>query len=431
MKIKAILEQKPTVSFEVFPPKQWDKIEGTKAVVKEMVKSHPAFMSVTYGAAGTTSGFTTEIAREILDDGVTPLAHLTCLTSTRDKIHQVVAELQENCIENILALRGDIPRDFQFPAEQYFEHAYQLVNEIRTLGDFCIGGACYPEVHPESKNRVEDLEHLKQKVDCGVDFLTTQMFFDNTVFYNFREMCAIKGIDVPLIAGIMPITKASQLERTVKLSGCSLPTKFVKIVERFGDRDDAMQQAGIVYYLRTASRVDDPRLLALIDDCMAEVDATVQPRTLERIFPCRVTEDALEVEGFTLKSRRLAQTIAGCDRVCIFGATLGFECDRLLRTYSVDGIARGAVMQAVLASKIEEVCDGIENRLRAQGLTLRQRYSPGYFDLDITEQRKIFALLDLTKRIGLTLSDTCQMIPTKSVTAIIGIEPQDGGQAHE
>lgn len=209
--------------------------------------SHPAFMSVTYGAAGTTSGFTTEIAREILDDGVTPLAHLTCLTSTRDKIHQVVAELQENCIENILALRGDIPRDFQFPAEQYFEHAYQLVNEIRTLGDFCIGGACYPEVHPESKNRVEDLEHLKQKVDCGVDFLTTQMFFDNTVFYNFREMCAIKGIDVPLIAGIMPITKASQLERTVKLSGCSLPTKFVKIVERFGDRDDAMQQAGIVY----------------------------------------------------------------------------------------------------------------------------------------------------------------------------------------
>ena len=119
------------------------------------------------------------------------------------------------------------------------------------------------------------------------------------------------------------------------------------------------------------------------------------------------------------------------DRVCIFGATLGFECDRLLRTYSVDGIARGAVMQAVLASKIEEVCDGIEDRLRAQGLTLRQRYSPGYFDLDITEQRKIFALLDLTKRIGLTLSDTCQMIPTKSVTAIIGIEPQDGGQAYE
>ena len=179
-----------------------------------------------------------------------------------------------------------------------------------------------------------------------------------------------------------------------------------------------MNKTEILHYLRTASRVDDPRLLALIDDCMAEVDATVQPRTLE-------------VEGFTLKSRRLAQTIAGCDRVCIFGATLGFECDRLLRTYSVDGIARGAVMQAVLASKIEEVCDGIENRLRAQGLTLRQRYSPGYFDLDITEQRKIFALLDLTKRIGLTLSDTCQMIPTKSVTAIIGIEPQDGGQAHE
>lgn len=247
MKIKEILNRKPTVSFEVFPPKQWDKIEATKAVIGEMVKSCPAFMSVTYGAAGTTSGFTTEIAKEILDHGITPLAHLTCLTSTRDKIHQVVGELQENGIENILALRGDIPQGFEFPDDQYFEHAYQLVNEIRGLGDFCIGGACYPETHPESQNRVEDMEYLKQKVDCGVDFLTTQMFFDNRVFYNFRELCAIKGIQVPLIAGIMPITKAAQLERTVKLSGCTLPEKFVKIVERFGDRDDAMQQAGIVY----------------------------------------------------------------------------------------------------------------------------------------------------------------------------------------
>lgn len=248
MKIKDIIKNnKTTVSFEVFPPKEWSKIETTKAVVDEMTESHPAFMSVTYGAAGTTSGFTTEIAQEILSKGVTPLAHLTCLTSTRDKVRHVVQEMKETGVENILALRGDIPEGFTFPDEQYFEHAYQLVNEIKSMGDFCIGGACYPEVHPESKNRVTDIEYLKQKVDCGVDFLTSQMFFDNNVFFNFREMCAIKGINVPLIAGIMPVTKASQITRIIKLSDCTLPVKFEKIVERFGENDNAMKQAGIVY----------------------------------------------------------------------------------------------------------------------------------------------------------------------------------------
>lgn len=248
MKIKDIIKNnKTTVSFEVFPPKEWSKIETTKAVVDEMIESHPAFMSVTYGAAGTTSGFTTEIAQEILSKGITPLAHLTCLTSTRDKVRHVVQEMKETGVENILALRGDIPEGFTFPDEQYFEHAYQLVNEIKSMGDFCIGGACYPEVHPESENRVTDIEYLKQKVDCGVDFLTSQMFFDNNVFFNFREMCAIKGINVPLIAGIMPVTKASQITRIIKLSDCSLPVKFEKIVERFGENDNAMKQAGIVY----------------------------------------------------------------------------------------------------------------------------------------------------------------------------------------
>lgn len=174
--------------------------------------------------------------------------------------------------------------------------------------------------------------------------------------------------------------------------------------------------------MRTSSKTDDAQLLRMIDECMEEVDKTVSPKTIYRIFDCKVEEDAVYVDDIVLKSRRLAKTIAGCRRVCIFGATLGFECDRLLRTYTVDGIAKGAVAQAVLASKIEEVCDGVEETLRRQGMTLRQRYSPGYFDLDITEQKKIFALLDITKRIGLTLTETCQMIPTKSVTAIIGIE---------
>lgn len=248
MKISEILKNnKVTVSFEIFPPKEWSKIENTKAVVREMSKAKPAFMSVTYGAAGTTSGFTTEIANEIKASGVTPLSHLTCLTSTKDKISSVINELKQNNIENILALRGDIPKDFVFPDEQHFHYAYELVNTIKEQGDFCIGGACYPEVHPESANKVEDIQYLKEKVDCGLDFITTQMFFDNDVFYNFRENCAIKGINIPVIAGIMPITNANQIKRSVELSGCKFPKKFEKIIERFGENPAAMKQAGIIY----------------------------------------------------------------------------------------------------------------------------------------------------------------------------------------
>lgn len=249
MKISDILKNnKVTVSFEVFPPKQWDKIENTKSVVREMSKSNPAFMSVTYGAAGTTSGFTTEIATEIKSSGVTPLSHLTCLTSTKDKIHEVVNELQQNGIKNILALRGDIPKDFEMPDERYFSYAYQLINEIKSINpDICVGAACYPEIHPESKNRIEDIAHLKEKVDCGAEFLTSQMFFDNEKFLNFVEMCRIKGIEVPIIAGIMPITNANQIKRSIELSNSSVPEKFFKIMERFGDDPDKMKQAGIVY----------------------------------------------------------------------------------------------------------------------------------------------------------------------------------------
>lgn len=248
MKISEILKNnKVTVSFEVFPPKQWDKIESTKAVVAEMAKSKPAFMSVTYGASGTTSGYTTEIANAIKDSGITPLSHLTCLTSTKDKVEGVIDELAANGIENILALRGDIPEGFVFPDEQHFHHACELVEVIKSRGNFCIGGACYPEVHPDSRNRIEDLAFLKEKVDCGVDFLTTQMFFDNEVFLNFKENCRIKGIEIPIIAGIMPITNANQIKKSVELSNCAFPKKFKKIVERFGDRPESMKQAGIIY----------------------------------------------------------------------------------------------------------------------------------------------------------------------------------------
>ncbi|MDE6471127.1 MAG: methylenetetrahydrofolate reductase [NAD(P)H] [Eubacterium sp.] len=248
MKISEILNNKNvTVSFEVFPPKEWVKIADTKKVISEMVKDKPSFMSVTYGASGTTSGYTTEIANAIHEGGVTPLSHLTCLTSTKEKINSVLDELEENGVENILALRGDIPKDFVMSEAQYYHHAYELVNEIKARNHFCIGGACYPEVHPESANRVEDIAHLKEKVDCGIDFLTTQMFFDNEKFYNFREMCAIKEINVPIIAGIMPITNAKQIKRSVELSNCSLPKKFERIMERFVENPDAMKQAGIIY----------------------------------------------------------------------------------------------------------------------------------------------------------------------------------------
>jgi len=248
MKISEILKNnRVTVSFEVFPPKQWDKIETTKATVREMSKSNPAFMSVTYGAAGTRSGFTQEIANEIKNSGVTPLSHLTCITSTKSRIDEVVSELKKNGIENILALRGDIPDGFVFPDEQYFRYAYELINEIKELGDFCIGAACYPEVHPESKSKKEDIEHLKYKVECGAEFLTSQMFFDNDKFLEFKELCEIKDINVPIIAGIMPITNANQIRRSIELSNSSVPKKFFKIMERFGDDPKSMKQAGIVY----------------------------------------------------------------------------------------------------------------------------------------------------------------------------------------
>ena len=248
MKISEILKNKRvTVSFEVFPPKEWAKIEDTKKAIEEMVKDKPAWMSVTYGAAGTTSGFTTEIANAIHNGGVTPLSHLTCINSTKEKVNSVLDELAANGVENILALRGDKPKNF-VPAEvPDYHYAYELIYDIKARGDFCIGGACYPETHPESDNRVEDIARLKEKVDCGLDFLTTQMFFDNNSFYNFREMCAIKEINVPIIAGIMPITNANQIKRSVELSNCSVPRKFEMIMERFGDNPLAMKQAGIIY----------------------------------------------------------------------------------------------------------------------------------------------------------------------------------------
>ena len=246
MKIRDILAQgKPTLSFEVFPPKTEAAYESVEAAAKEIAKLKPSFMSVTYGAGGGTSKYTVAIASMIRDQGVTPLAHLTCVSSTKEKVHQVLEELKEKKIENILALRGDIPADGVTPKE--YRYASQLIREIKESGDFCIGAACYPEGHVESANKSVDMDYLKEKVEAGCDFVTTQMFFDNSILYSYLYRIREKGITVPVIAGIMPVTHASQIKRITGMSGTYLPARFKAIVDRFGDNPAAMKQAGIAY----------------------------------------------------------------------------------------------------------------------------------------------------------------------------------------
>lgn len=246
MKIRDILaEGKVTLSFEVFPPKTADKFDSVEMAAREIAKLDPSFMSITYGAGGGTSDYTVQIAKMIQEQGVTPLAHVTCYSSTREKVHHVLDELKENHIENILALRGDIPEGGQTPGVYY--HASELIHEIRSQGDFCIGAACYPEGHPEAPSKAVDIGYLKEKVDAGCDFATTQMFFDNSIYYSYVCRVLQKGITVPIIAGIMPITTKAQVKRAVQLSGSVMPSRFLSLVDKFGDNPKAMKQAGIAY----------------------------------------------------------------------------------------------------------------------------------------------------------------------------------------
>ncbi len=247
MKIRDILAKgEPTLSFEVFPPKTEDKYDSVEEAASEIAKLKPSFMSITYGAGGGTSKYTVEIASTIQEQyGVTPLAHLTCVSSTREKVHQVLEQLKEKHIENVLALRGDIPADGK--VEKDYRYASQLIREIKQTGDFCIGAACYPEGHVESVNKTQDIRHLKEKVEAGCDFVTTQMFFDNNILYNYLYRIREKGITVPVIAGIMPVTNVTQIKRICQMSGTYLPSRFKAIVDRFGDNPAAMKQAGIAY----------------------------------------------------------------------------------------------------------------------------------------------------------------------------------------
>ncbi len=239
------------LSFEVFPPKTDTAFASVKAAVEEIAELHPSFMSVTYGAGGGTSQYTLDIAKNIKEQhGVPTLAHLTCVSSTKETVREKIAQIKEAGIENVMALRGDLTPDMEGTDRSAwaYRHAVDLIRDIRESGaDFCIGGACYPEVHPESTNQAEDIRYLKEKVDAGCSFLTTQMFFDNNLLYNFLYKIREAGITVPVIPGIMPITNANQVARAIKLSGSFMPRRFASLVDKFGSDPDAMKQAGIAY----------------------------------------------------------------------------------------------------------------------------------------------------------------------------------------
>lgn len=249
MKIRDIINgEKPTLSFEVFPPKRDTDFANVEAAAFGIAGLSPSYMSVTYGAGGSTKGHTIALAQAIQEKyNVPTIAHLTCVCANREGIKAALSEMKNAGIENILALRGDIPKNYEGEVFTDFSHASELVKLIKETGDFCVGGACYPEVHPDSANRKEDISGLKRKVDAGCEYLTTQMFFDNNIFFNFMYRLREAGITVPIIPGIMPITKKGQVKNAVKLSGCNVPERFKNIVDRFGDSEEAMKQAGIVY----------------------------------------------------------------------------------------------------------------------------------------------------------------------------------------
>lgn len=247
MKISDILKQdKVTLSFEVFPPKTSSSYESVARATQEIAALHPDFMSVTYGAGGGTSEHTVQIAADLhAQYGVNVLTHLTCVSSTRQHVSAMLEKFKQHGIENVLALRGDIPAGGA--PENEYHYAAELVRDIKSQGDFCVGGACYPEGHVEAANKTEDILHLKEKVDAGCEFLTTQMFFDNNILYNFLYRIREKGITVPVIAGIMPVTNVKQIKRITSMSGTYLPERFKAIVDCFGENPEAMKQAGVIY----------------------------------------------------------------------------------------------------------------------------------------------------------------------------------------
>lgn len=247
MRISEIVgNDKVSLSFEVFPPKTASNYDTVLHATEEIAKLSPSFMSVTYGAGGGTSEHTVNIAANIQEKQNVPvLAHLTCVSSDKKHVQTMLNRFQQMGIKNILALRGDMPQDHMISKD--YRYAASLIEDIKMYGDFCIGAACYPEGHVESPNKLQDILHLKEKVDAGCDFLTTQMFFDNNILYNFLYRIREKGITIPVVAGIMPVTNVKQIKRITEMSGTYLPERFKAIVDRFGENPNAMKQAGIIY----------------------------------------------------------------------------------------------------------------------------------------------------------------------------------------
>ncbi|MBR4892544.1 MAG: methylenetetrahydrofolate reductase [Clostridia bacterium] len=252
MKLTEILNNdKFSLSFEVFPPKTDSNFDTVKFATEEIAKLKPSFMSVTYGAGGGTSKYTLEIAKNIKETyNVPTLAHLTCVSSTKETVKARINDMKDAGVKNIMALRGDLTPELMDKDRKdwAYKNAIDLVRDIKNISDdFCIGGACYPEIHPESKSSSEDIKYLKEKVDAGCSFLTTQMFFDNNLFYSFMYKIREAGITVPVIPGIMPITNKKQVERAINLSGSFMPQRFKSLVDKFGHSPETMLQAGIIY----------------------------------------------------------------------------------------------------------------------------------------------------------------------------------------
>lgn len=246
--IQLINRSNPSLSFEVFPPKSGASYESVMAAVGAIAGLSPSFISVTYGAGGGTSEYTLSIAADIQKQHRIPaLAHLSCVKATKEGVRHQLDQLKQEGIENILALRGDMDAASGAQNTGEYRYASELIRDIRDYGGFCIGAACYPEVHTESQTQYEDIKSLKEKQDAGCAFLTTQMFFDNHVYYNFLYKLREAGIGIPVVAGIMPVINAAQIKRIAALSGTVLPQRFRYIVDRFGCDAGAMKQAGIAY----------------------------------------------------------------------------------------------------------------------------------------------------------------------------------------
>ncbi|MDX9872687.1 MAG: methylenetetrahydrofolate reductase [NAD(P)H] [Clostridia bacterium] len=252
MLIKDIFStKKPVISYEVFPPKKDSPIETIYTTLEGLQGTRPDYISVTYGAGGSTTNRTVEIASLIKNKyGIEALAHLTCITSTTEEIDQILSSLKAHGVKNILTLRGDLPQDCSVcpDATRRFRYAADLISYIRDKGGFSLGGACYPEGHPDCGALVKDIFHLKNKIEAGLDFLITQLFFDNDKFYTFMDLAAKHGIQkIPVTAGIMPVLNTKQIQHITALTSATMPKKFLRIMERYEHEPEALKEAGIAY----------------------------------------------------------------------------------------------------------------------------------------------------------------------------------------